>query len=57
MAAEVLLADHPAGTEHRVIVRHGNPGDRDRHEELGFFDSWGSVIHAPAEFADSGVAA
>lgn len=41
MTAEVVLADHPEGTDYRVVVRHGDPTDRDLHEELGFVDGWG----------------
>ena len=41
--AEIVLADHPAGTDYRVVVRHGDPAARARHEEIGFFDGWGSV--------------
>jgi uncharacterized protein YndB with AHSA1/START domain len=43
MVAEILLDDHAAGTDYRVIVRHGDPASRARHEEIGFFDGWGSV--------------
>lgn len=43
MTAEIRLADHPDGTDYRVIVRHRDPAARDRHAELGFADGWGSV--------------
>ena len=43
MVAEILLDDHPAGTDYQVIVRHGDPAARARHEEIGFFDGWSSV--------------
>ena len=43
MVAEILLADHPAGTDYRVVVRHGDPAARARHEKLGFLDGWGTV--------------
>lgn len=43
MTAEVTLNDHPDGTDYRVIVRHGDPAARARHEKLGFADGWGSV--------------
>jgi len=36
-----------------VIVRHADPASRDRHEELGFFDGWGSVTAALAELVES----
>lgn len=43
MVAEIVLRDHPDGTDYRVVVRHGDPAARARHEELGFFDGWGAV--------------
>ncbi|SNS62065.1 Uncharacterized conserved protein YndB, AHSA1/START domain [Asanoa hainanensis] len=43
MTAEITLADHPDGTDYRVVVRHGDPDARDRHEKLGFLDGWGTV--------------
>ena len=52
MTAEVTLIDHPDGTDYRVIVRHGDSAARDRHEELGFFDGWGSVTAALAALAE-----
>lgn len=53
MTAEIILADHPDGTDYRVIVRHGRPADRDLHEELGFFDGWGSVTAALAQLVET----
>ena len=46
MTAEIILRDHPDGTDYRVIVRHGDPASRARHEELGFVDGWGTVTAA-----------
>jgi uncharacterized protein YndB with AHSA1/START domain len=43
MVAEIVLRDHPDGTDYRVVVRHGDPAARARHEELGFFGGWGAV--------------
>jgi uncharacterized protein YndB with AHSA1/START domain len=43
MTAEVVLTDHPEGTGYRIVVRHGDPAARARHEELGFSEGWGSV--------------
>ncbi|TNC51386.1 SRPBCC domain-containing protein [Mumia zhuanghuii] len=54
MTAEINLLDHPDGTDYRVVVRHADPAARDRHEELGFFDGWGSVTAALATLAESG---
>lgn len=56
MTAEITLADHADGTDYRVVVRHGDPADRDRHEELGFFDGWGSVTAALAAVAEQDAA-
>ncbi|MDS1113655.1 SRPBCC domain-containing protein [Gordonia westfalica] len=52
MTAEITFAEHTDGTEYSVVVRHGNPSDRDRHHELGFYDGWGSVTAALAELVE-----
>ncbi|MFW6598961.1 SRPBCC domain-containing protein [Propionibacteriaceae bacterium Y2011] len=57
MTAEIVLAEHPDGTDYRVVVRHGDPADRDSHEQLGFADGWGSVTAALAGLVESEVAA
>ena len=54
MTAEIVLDDAEDGTAYRAIVRHGDPEQRARHEELGFFDGWGSVTAALAELAEGG---
>jgi uncharacterized protein YndB with AHSA1/START domain len=43
MTAEITIGRHPDGTDYRVVVRHGDPAARTRHEELGFFEGWGLV--------------
>ncbi|MED7932014.1 SRPBCC domain-containing protein [Nonomuraea sp. LP-02] len=53
MTAEITLSDHPDGTDYRIIVRHGDPADRARHEELGFFEGFGSVTKQLAVVAES----
>jgi uncharacterized protein YndB with AHSA1/START domain len=53
MTAEITFSDHPDGTDYRIIVRHGDPADRARHQELGFADGWGSVTKQLAEIAES----
>jgi uncharacterized protein YndB with AHSA1/START domain len=57
MTAEIVLGDHPDGTDYRVVVRHGDPAARARHEELGFFDGWGSVTGQLAALAEREVEA
>jgi uncharacterized protein YndB with AHSA1/START domain len=52
MTAEITLADHSDGTDYRVVVRHGDPEARTRHEELGFFEGWGAVTEQLAAVAE-----
>ncbi|CAI7974202.1 Polyketide cyclase [Frankia sp. Hr75.2] len=52
MTAEITLSDHPDGTDYRIIVRHGDPAARARHEELGFLEGWGSVTRQLATVAE-----
>ncbi|GAA3990685.1 SRPBCC family protein [Allokutzneria multivorans] len=52
MTAEIKFADHPDGTDYRIVVRHGDPSSRARHHELGFFDGWGSVTEQLASVAE-----
>jgi uncharacterized protein YndB with AHSA1/START domain len=53
MTAEITLADHPDGTDYRVVVRHGDPAARALHEKLGFTAGWGSVTAQLAGVAES----
>lgn len=57
MTAEVVLGEHPDGTDYRVTVRHGDPAARGRHEQLGFFEGWGTVTEALASLVENGRAA
>jgi uncharacterized protein YndB with AHSA1/START domain len=52
MTAEVTMADHPEGTDYRIIVRHGDPGARARHADLGFADGWGTVARQLADLVE-----
>jgi hypothetical protein len=52
MTAEITLSDHPDGTDCRIIVRHGDPAARARHEKIGFLDGWGSVTERLAGVAE-----
>ncbi|WP_452039191.1 SRPBCC domain-containing protein [Amycolatopsis sulphurea] len=44
MTTEIVLRAHPEGTDYRVVVRHGEPAARKRHEDLGFADGWGTTV-------------
>lgn len=52
MTAEIRFHEHPDGTDYRVVVRHRDPAARDRHEQLGFMDGWGSVTGQLAALAE-----
>ncbi|MDC9825915.1 SRPBCC family protein [Devosia sp. ZB163] len=55
MTAIITLADHAEGTEYTAYVMHKSPDDRNLHEEMGFFDGWGTVADQLAEFVERGV--
>ncbi|MCD2189302.1 SRPBCC domain-containing protein [Actinomycetospora soli] len=57
MTAEITFGDHPEGTAYRAVVRHADPVDRARHEELGFAEGWGSVAAQLAAVAEGAVPA
>ena len=44
MSAVIALKDHPMGTDYVAHVMHKNNADRNMHEEMGFYDGWGTVI-------------
>jgi len=39
------------GTRYRAIVRHKNAQDRANHEEMGFFEGWGTCLTQLEELA------
>ena len=44
MTAILLLADAPdGGTSYTAIARHRSPESRKAHEDMGFYDGWGTV--------------
>nr|WP_238484290.1 SRPBCC family protein [Oricola indica] len=44
MTAILLLADAPnGGTTYTAIARHRNPDSCKTHEDMGFYDGWGTV--------------
>ena len=53
LTADITFNDHPDGTDYRVVVRHGDPAAKAYHEELGFFEGWGSVTEALAALAEA----
>ncbi len=52
MTAILLLADTPdGGTSYTAIARHRAPETRAQHEEMGFFDGWGTVVTQLEDYA------
>ncbi len=44
MTAIILFEDAPnGGTRYTAIARHRTPDARQSHEDMGFFDGWGTV--------------
>jgi uncharacterized protein YndB with AHSA1/START domain len=52
MTAIITLHDHPMGTDYVAHVMHKNTTDRDLHQEMGFFDGWGTVAKQLAELVE-----
>ena len=44
MTAIITLRDHAEGTEYAAHVMHRSSADRDLHDQMGFYDGWGTVI-------------
>jgi uncharacterized protein YndB with AHSA1/START domain len=43
-SAVITLADEAGGTRYVATVMHPDTATRDRHEQMGFFDGWGTCI-------------
>jgi uncharacterized protein YndB with AHSA1/START domain len=52
MTAVITMTDHAEGTEYTATAMHRSPADRDRHEQLGFHDGWGTVTQQLAELVE-----
>jgi len=52
MTAIITLQDHPMGTDYVAQVMHKNRTDRNQHEEMGFYDGWGTVAGQLAALAE-----
>ncbi len=51
MTAEITMEAVPGGTRYRALVRHKNPQDRKKHEDMGFFQGWGTCLAQLEELA------
>jgi uncharacterized protein YndB with AHSA1/START domain len=52
MTAVITLQDHPMGTAYVAHAMHKSSADRNRHEEMGFYDGWGAVTEQLATLAE-----
>lgn len=52
MTAIITMEDHSRGTEYVSHVMHKNIADRDMHEEMGFYDGWGTVVEQLAALVE-----
>jgi uncharacterized protein YndB with AHSA1/START domain len=49
--ATITLADHPEGTDYRVVARHKDDAAARAHEEMGFSQGWGTVADQLGAYA------
>lgn len=54
MTATLWLEDHPEGTKYTAIALHKDPEDREKHEKMGFYDGWGTVVDQLVAYIQSG---
>lgn len=48
--AALLLERKGTGTHYKALAIHGNEEARKSHEEMGFYDGWGTVVTQMVEF-------
>lgn len=48
--AVITMEPEGAGTRYVARAIHGNPENRDKHEEMGFYDGWGTVLDQMVEY-------
>ncbi|MDX6544430.1 MAG: hypothetical protein QOG02_204 [Gaiellales bacterium] len=52
ITAQLTFDERDGGTHYRALVRHADPNDRARHEQLGFVDGWGAVTEQLATLVE-----
>lgn len=53
--AFLLLDGDAERTHYTAIARHGNEETRKKHEDMGFYDGWGTVVTQLTEFIKNGM--
>jgi len=49
--ATLTFADHPEGTDYRVVARHKDEASAEAHETMGFSQGWGTVAEQLGAYA------
>jgi uncharacterized protein YndB with AHSA1/START domain len=44
MTADIMMEAIPGGSRYRALVRHKSGADRQKHDEMGFHDGWGTCL-------------
>lgn len=52
ITAIITLRDHSDGTEYHAHVMHKNNADRTMHDEMGFYNGWGTVTEQLATLVE-----
>ncbi len=52
MTAVITFKEDPLGTEYVAYAMHRSQTDRNSHEEMGFYDGWGTVAGQLAKFVE-----
>ncbi|CAN7590888.1 SRPBCC family protein [Phenylobacterium sp. LjRoot219] len=52
--AVVEMARHGSGARYRAIAIHGDAATRQKHEEMGFHDGWGTVLTQMVDYIKAG---
>lgn len=50
MTAILYLEDAGEGTKYTAIAIHKDPEDKKKHEAMGFYDGWGTVVEQMVEY-------
>jgi uncharacterized protein YndB with AHSA1/START domain len=51
MTADITMDAVADGTRYRALVRHKDPEDRKKHDDMGFFQGWGTCLTQLDELA------
>jgi uncharacterized protein YndB with AHSA1/START domain len=52
--AVVEMASKGAGARYKAIAIHGNDAARKKHEDMGFYDGWGTVLRQMVDYIQAG---